>query len=88
MRSLILFLVIAQVTAAFIFFFVELRGADDPAAMAADFGLPLRILAAAVILGFFAVYLGKWAWSRAFGLLLALVLPILFVAHDLGLSWG
>ena len=88
MRSLILFFATAQITAAAIFAFFELRGADDPIGMITEFDYPIQILAAALVLSLVALLLRRYNWSRGIGLLLVLVLPILFVGYDLGLTPG
>ena len=88
MRSLILFLGTMQLTAAALFFLFEMISADDPVAEIAGFALPVQVLLAAVVLTFLAFRLARWDWSRWIALLVVLILPILFVAQDMGLSVG
>lgn len=85
MRSLVFFLAVTQITAAAIFFVIEIRAAENPIAEISAFSLPVQILVSAFGFGLASVLLTRRKWTRAIGLLVALVLPVLFVAHDMGL---
>jgi O-antigen ligase len=85
MRSLILFLCAAQITAGGILFALAWHDRAMPRIEEIDLSLGALVLLAASGLSIMALALARFEWTRWLGLLLASVLPLLYLVWEIGL---
>jgi hypothetical protein len=85
MRSLIIFLCVAQVIAGVIMFFLASYDRHMPYIEQLDMSIGAVLLLAALAASIVALALARFSWTRWLGLVVALILPALFAAYELGL---